>query len=597
MSLNYITEDYRKAINITSDIIINPKRFKQDGKINVIPLETGGGKSSITNLSLVWLAENDFDNAGTIILKERTEDCDNAVKQINNLFGKETAMPYHAKLFEVNGKYSYKKESRYREMLFKYPILIMTCEGFKNRHKKLGDFVYWTSDKTAVGMYTAGKSNTRTRLIIDEQPNPAALYQITPKTLMDIENFVQVEGSKSLFNPISNICEYIRRSCFLRPSTGEHQYWDICDCPISKELNEYFESKRKRDDIYDIFVALKLFCLNGGIVSYNDNERYKSVTVGKYIDIFDNFFDTIILDGTARINSIYDNDNFNIINIPKIKTYSNTKLHICKQLSGSRSELLSNKEIVTAALNYACKIVPKNEKCLIVTLKSVKEEFENIGCSNNIIIDHFGNITGTNKYRDYKYLFMIGIPFLPDSAYKLIYHIYHSNNDKTKPQGVTVSNGVRKLSDPDYNKTQKSILAVEIVQAINRGVCRNWNNGDTFEAFIFMLNKDEEVISLIQECMTDIEIVYNDEFYTMLPEIVKEKKPILAVDAVLSTINNHKKFFPGGKASKKEIFTASPFTEECSKGTITAVWKHPAVKDLEQSGKIKIHTKFIEFLA
>jgi len=88
MGLKDVPQNYKDAIEITSNAILNPKNFNKHGKIEVVPLETGGGKSSITNLSLVWLARNDYDNAGTIVLKERTEDCDKAVEQINSLYGK-----------------------------------------------------------------------------------------------------------------------------------------------------------------------------------------------------------------------------------------------------------------------------------------------------------------------------------------------------------------------------------------------------------------------------------------------------------------------------------------------------------------------------
>jgi ABC-type glutathione transport system ATPase component len=114
IKLEDISESYMKAIEIVSDVIINTGNYTVNDKIAVVPLETGCGKSTITNLALAWVVRNDLANAGTIILKERTEDCDYTVNQINELCGSEVAVSYHSKLFVINGAYSYRFGAEYR---------------------------------------------------------------------------------------------------------------------------------------------------------------------------------------------------------------------------------------------------------------------------------------------------------------------------------------------------------------------------------------------------------------------------------------------------------------------------------------------------
>ena len=81
LNVENICDDYVKAIEIISDAIIHPKRHTHGNKVAVIPLNPGGGKSVITNISLAWLIKNDLHSAGTILLKERIADCEKTVAQ------------------------------------------------------------------------------------------------------------------------------------------------------------------------------------------------------------------------------------------------------------------------------------------------------------------------------------------------------------------------------------------------------------------------------------------------------------------------------------------------------------------------------------
>jgi len=168
LKMENICNDYIKSIDIVTNVIISPEKYTQGNKVAVIPLETGCGKSSITNISLAWLANNDLASAGTIILKERIEDCEGSVKQINELCGKEVAMPFHSKIFNINGKYSYKYERDYRNKLFKYPILVMTHQGFIRRNYRLEDYLVWSDEENVFDVKHIKTPKHRTRLIVDE---------------------------------------------------------------------------------------------------------------------------------------------------------------------------------------------------------------------------------------------------------------------------------------------------------------------------------------------------------------------------------------------------------------------------------------------
>ena len=587
---------YAKTIGIISDAIIYPQKYTHDNMIAVVPLETGGGKSSITNISLAWLVNNDLSAAGTIVLKERIADCEDAVKQINQLCGKKVAAPYHSNLFMINGKYSHKYEIMYRRSLIKYPILIMTHQGFVRRHQRLGDYVQWTTEEDAYDLSMVSKIRSRTRLIVDEHPATLKLTQINNDSLNLIESFAQGTANRELFTPIFEICAYIRSHCFIKPADLHNQYWVRCGIKTTDKLDKYFYDRRTADEILDIYTALKILCTNGGFVNYCDDSNFLNVTVGKHVDIFDEIFNPIILDGTAKINNLYKHKRFNMVELPKIKTYNNTTINICKQLNGSKNELENHTEIISAALQYIEINKPPNEDGLIITLKEYEQDFISIGLPPRTVIDHFGNITGTNKYINCKYLYIVGVRYLPDNAYKIAYHTYSEDLDMNKEQKTITVNGVRKLIDQDYRETSASMVAAELVQAINRVRCRKWEKGDTLETCIFMLNKDPDVINLIQQCMEGVKITYDFEFFDNLPKHIQEKKPAQAIDVVLSIISNHGSLFTSNKVEKKKIFDMHDMTSRLSGKTKSVIWKHPAIQQLESDGRIKVHTRHIEFL-
>jgi hypothetical protein len=422
-------------------------------------------------------------------------------------------------------------------------------------------------------------------------------FNITKDSLDDIETHVQRAANRELFAPIFQICTYIRGNCFVKPADLQNQYWDKCDVTMTETMEEFFYDKSSTSErILDIYTALKTFCTNGGFVNYSDESEFLNITVGKYIDIFDKIFNSIILDGTAKISSIYKSQRFNIVDVPAIKTYKNTNVTVCKQLNGSRYELNNHSEIFEAVVALIWSQKPTDEDALIITMKEYKEKLLAIGLPPRTSIDHFGNITGTNKYVDFKFLYIVGVPYFSDNTYKIAYHTYSGDTDMNKEQRSVVVNGTRKLMDSDYKETAASMMATEIIQAINRVRCRKWEKGDTLHTHIFMLNKDMDVMNLVESCMSGVKITYDKELYERLPDDIRQKKPVYALDAVLSILSEHKEHFSSNKVLKKEIFEVSDVTKNMSDRTKSGIWKKPAILQLESDRKIKLAGKYIEFL-
>jgi hypothetical protein len=442
-----------------------------------------------------------------------------------------------------------------------------------------------------------GNPRHRTKLIVDERPATVKMVQITDSSLESIEKHIQRTANLEMFEPIFEICKYIRSKSFIKPADMKNQYWDKCDVMLLGEIEKFFYNKRLTPEkILEIYNALKVFCTSGGFVNYSSDSEFLNIMVGLQIEIFDKIFDTIILDGTARINTLYRNERFKMIDIPQFKTYKNVQICICKQLNGSKNELNTHEDIIPTALSYIKTHKPEDEDALIITLKSSEQKFIDCGLPPRTKINHFGNITGTNEYAKCKHLYIIGVLYLPDNAYKIAYHNYSRDlNTNRNQESLTVS-GVRKLVDADYRETSVSMISCELVQAINRVKCRMWLDGDTIETTVFMLNRDDDVINMIKECMPSVNIVDGFDFFEGLSEETKRSKPPSTIDVVLSTISKRTQLFTETKVKKSEVFNAHKFTSNLATEAKAAVWKHPAIKQLVSDGEIKLYNHHIEFL-
>ena len=496
------------------------------------------------------------------------------------------------------GAARFRFEAEYRKGLMKYPILVLTHQGFMRRHQRLNEYVQWT-DEDVAALSMASKVRNRTRLIVDEQPAELKMMKITEDSLNTIERHAQLTANYAMFEPIFEICKYIRSRCFTKPADLQTQYWHKCELKIPDNLDKYYyETRDATDEILNIYTAIKVFCVNGGFVNFSENEEFKNITIGKHIDFFDDIFDAVILDGSAKINTVYKHERFNIINLPPIKTYDNVSIHICNQLSGSKRELKIYKDdIIETLINHILETKPSDDNALIITMKEFEQKFLNIGLPPNTMINHFGNITGSNKYADCKYLYIVGIQSWPDNAYKIAYHIYSGDLDMNKSQESITSNGVRKMTDNDYRETRTSLIATELIQAINRVRCRRWVDGDTLKTDIFMLAKDEEIINLIEESMPGVKITDGFDFYEKLSKETKKDKPMKGIDAVLMVLKYHEMLFPNvKKVKKKDVFNKHEITENIKSKAQAAIWKHPSLKQLISDRKIKLHNHYVEFL-
>lgn len=513
-----ISVEYRLAL---AKVICYIMYYNKDNKIATLPMITGGGKSTALINAIAYMATDDilFPYCGTIILKLEQKDCDEDAKKINSKIGRKLAYAYHSGKGDGN-----KRKNRISQKeLAKYPILVMCHEGFKDllKDRKYTRMLSWTDAKIGKGK-TEYNEYLRRRLIIDEEISNIKIQTIKIETINIIENAIWNMGNRRLHDEFQNFITKVKEE-FIKPydikrNKSEFIYLDI---NIPEELDEYIYDYADKN-VQEAYIALVNFIDNGGYIQYSDDISQKCITTYGYIEINNPVFYTVQLDATAKTNYLYEiNSDFEIIDLPDFKTYQNTYIHIFDKITGSRSKIqegFDNGLLEECVKDIKSKASNGDKILIILNNKEyediVKDKFNKDDDDNErdykIAFIHYGSLTGKNDWAEYNKLFSIGIPIYSETSYPLFYYLNSGEKDFNKyDTTMRPVSGARRYVEERFEKVRVSLIAKELIQGINRIRCRQYENGDTPEAHIYMINKDKGVDRLIEKAMPDVRMSYD----------------------------------------------------------------------------------------
>lgn len=541
--------EYMQALKLTIKSIL----FNVNDKKELIDLATGCGKSTtlINAISYVNSTKlNHIDNIdcirGTLILKLQINDCEETVNAINKKAGKIVAYAYHS----GEDKYGKPKNHINLEKLKTFPVVVLTHEGFITLTSKMqkSRITNWVNDNN--------KLFERKRLIIDEEIANVKMIEVSYRDLTDMENIFAAEEDESIVNTFDYYIKELKQK-FLEKTTIDLnvlQYFSFKnDVDAEKNLRKYIKSKLKWNSSV-LFNKIATLIKIGGYLKnrYQNDEKKKFITYSK-IDIGDNYYVTQ-LDATSCINHLYDiNSDFLKIKLPKVKSYSNTTIHIYNKFTGSKSSINDHVKkaerhisrifddnkinfIDAVHIDIIDKTKYKENVLLVFNSKEVEDVFSNrfrerngfdtikdkdyYFCDVNDKIEkvHFGELNGKNSWANCDKCYIIGLPFYSYAHYPLYYLAYNSQIDDNflKDFGnitFTTLTGAKRFTDEQFEKVRLGLVAAAIVQAINRIKCRKIDEyGNTPKTDIYIINKDEKLDELIRIAMPDVNISYDWEF-------------------------------------------------------------------------------------
>ncbi len=306
----------------------------------------------------------------------------------------------------------------------------------------------------------------------------------------------------------------------------------------------------------------------------------------------------VVMDATASVNKAYDlymmyqPETLEVLLPIQCRNYSNVILNQVRTNTG-RYTILGENEIsgddegvVSDKVRKFISNVERNSEVgddiLIVSFKEMEASLMTYSESldgRTVHVDHFGNLTGTNKYQHCNRIF--------------IYGLNHKPEDKHRSMHALIKSPAESFKDSEENDIEMKMLitsdmVAETIQAINRIKCRRVidDKGNCDEAHVYLtlparFEESQIMLSSITSEMHGIKIkdwdiskedgvklarVFSVEaFMTQLDAMLSNTNLEVSLDAVLEALNMTREQYRlniKGKKSFENALDASPFFSE-----------------------------------
>jgi len=518
-----------------------------------VPAPTGSGKTQLLKYYASELVRQRSD-IGVLIVTRFTSEAEEAVKDINEWSNNPSAAAAY-----------YSKSQITRDELNKFnniQVAIITHENYIRNHNSSS-----TNHDTYQQIATYNDSD-REIVIIDEEVNLINHIGIGKQLVSTIESSLTMLDSRTTSNRLNLELQLVRYlySNYDLLFYQEHKHKRLIDGKdsllrrISNELKvtiteveELFELQHLKDSIrsrvlgainaglntrdIDIYAQSLKYLLDDNLYEYNGKYGYEYRTsVLEYPNK-----SVVILNATANPNSI-GLPNIQTVTLPSVKTYEQVRLFKVKTSEtylgkGVFDKLngLSEEDSIDYMPNVLCDFAEfdydyednGNKESALFTHKQIESRLAT--GVNNVTLDHFGNLTGVNKYKNCNNIIIYGIHNKPKFIY-IDALMQMMGSDALLPENKD------KLVEIEYDD-----IAADIVQAINRGRCRGIVNGKAPKMDVQLVlpnNKKltKQLLSFITKSMPGIQVL--DSSYTL--DLTPQAKPVGRDIEFIDALNNSK---------------------------------------------------------
>lgn len=370
-----------------------------------------------------------------------------------------------------------------------HPIVVMTHSRLKMESNSLEKYSTWRN--------VDGAKYNRRLIIIDEKP-----------PLIDIKSIKLHNFDQLIFDLKSMECELevgeLERCnelmSQLRDKTLALQEEGGRLDPVNPNFSFGFTGqwyKKYYGDDVELLKRIEHLIRNGGLVHLN-HKREISITTKNVIEYNFNKFNVAILDGTATYDMDYKTlHGGTILDVPKIKSYENLTFHIDSSQSASKSKLLNNAALLEDIARNV-KVFSESEQVLVLCYKDSEKQLkfllEDEIKKGKVLINHYGNVKGSNNYSDCTVLVLIGVTHKGDPFYINKYEVIYKCEATTK---TITTNHVRRFQDVLLETVKMNDQLVDTIQDILRIKIRNKCNESPIKVYI--PTKDQVLIKLLGE--------------------------------------------------------------------------------------------------
>lgn len=425
------------------------------------------GKSTMLSVFLRRMCMLKPDSFSAIVVKERVEDVEAIVKEINSgIIGGKYAYGIRGFDEEVITREEY--DDQFSEFIF-YNVVVMTTKQFELQtlKKKLSNFTPFTN--------AYGRDNPRRLLLIDEKPSLVINHGLTTREvsnfLSDVQQASYARNGK-LQPYYAKTYEIVTEMRAILES-GE-------DMPARKfpALRPGYRVPRQMERDYaqvhghaqmSLLRAFERIASYGGM--YDLKNGIGTVTTTQVVHYQYTLFNTFILDGTGTKDPDYITSDFYLSTPSEMPTYQNVTFHVCDSYSLSRTALASKPEELHNVAEMIKEIVKKKATpTLVVTYKSHKDALAKLLEGENVIMKHFDGGRGSNAYTAADTAIYVGNLFKGSSYYSATTSAVAGDRLGIEISGEYDSNKAHGIvfRDEIVNEYRDIDMAVNMVQETNR---------------------------------------------------------------------------------------------------------------------------------
>ena len=496
---------------------------ESEGEYSVIPAVTGSGKTLCYRWYAAELAKQSLsnpDSPGMVIVTTLKKETDESVAMINEWACREVSIAY-------NGDSDIKVFND-EHLLDDHQIVIIQHEYFKRHHHLR------SSSRSACKQMMSYKGKARELIVIDESIQLIEAIEISEYTLKKIVGWLA--ENKGELRSEFHLVDFLRDNFDTLFSLNEGAVEHIGKSTelLKKLSNVLNESESEVLRILQMKDALELLKLDPDLFSQDfDNPRKSSLV--KYMSdlkhiLHENLYkykegakleyrssslelpvkSVVVLDATSSVDKTYDNfPNAVVVQVPSVKTYEDVTVKVLTVSGGvgARAITADSYRSYDNIMSLIFDTEVRGDKFVTFTFKALAEQ-------STEPIDHFGNLTGVNSYKDCVEVYIYGIYFRPSFVYYDYLFQGNSHNPKVFSKGY-----LSILKELKY-----SHIAADIIQMINRGSCRGIVNNKAPKMNVTLLlpndnnNLSKVILSAIQNEMTGVRIESESaKFRTITP--------------------------------------------------------------------------------
>ena len=494
---------FSEATSILDFINLVEKDRVTADKVSVMPLMCGSGKTSAITKKIIDVIKQD-NGRGMLLVTD-------SVKRLEEIWNPKNTNPLlsdeEREFIKAHDKdVTILTADTYADAIAKQqfsPVLCMTTQRFFYvlTKREIREFLKWNED---------GEERARPLIIFDEEPFLNEVYDLTPKTVNDIDTMLRMVLDD---NPTKQTDKEwcIRqwemfRQHFLKRLWDYEQsfdgsifYHEETEHCLTEDDERFFNilmenRARIRADSTEVFkslFAMKAFADTWAVYSHRSGKDYESkFTV--FIDNSDKVrglgAKVIVLDGTGDISPTYDGLDYIDMRKGTAFVRSLSCLTVCLgDINTSKEQLGNNRSIVPKEIvAYLNSLGYGRDNAVVFTYKQHEAKFRKAFKDRT---EHFGNIKGFNKYEKEKCIAQVGLNQMQPVHY-LVHMLARHEELRSTLVGLSLKDNdsrIRAILKETDNCAEVMISHVlaDIDQNMFRSAIRNAKNRQDVSYYLF----------------------------------------------------------------------------------------------------------------